>query len=137
MSTQRPSLSTAFAGLLATLLGMLPYQARACLVLNWAKKIGRLLMMLAAAAALLVFACLALLVASLLVVFVYSTAMRRLIAMGLLVLGYALIAAGLGWYLRQTIVNRPPMFAAHWPNWRVTGLLLLKRTMVADEESAA
>ena len=135
MSTQRPSLSTAFAGLLATLLGM-PHTRLELAGIELGEEIGRLLMMLAAAAALLVFACLALLVASLLVVFAFD-GNARLIAMGLLALGYALIAAGLGWYLRQTVLNRPPMFAATLAELARDRAALLKRTIETDEESAA
>lgn len=135
MSTQRPSLSTAFAGLLATLLGMLHTRLELAGI-ELGEEIGRLLMMLAAAAALLVFACLALLVASLLVVFAFD-GNARLIAMGLLALGYALIAAGLGWYLRQTVLNRPPMFAATLAELARDRAALLKRTIETDEESAA
>lgn len=135
MSTQRPSLSTAFAGLLATLLGMLHTRLELAGI-ELGEEIGRLLMMLAAAAALLVFACLALLVASLLVVFVFD-GNARLIAMGLLALGYALIAAGLGWYLRQAVLNRPPMFAATLAELARDRAALLKRTIETDEESVA
>jgi uncharacterized membrane protein YqjE len=135
VSTQRPSLSTAFAGLLATLLGMLHTRLELAGI-ELGEEIGRLLMMLAAAAALLMFACLALLVASLLVVFAFD-GNARLIAMGLLALGYALIAAGLGWYLRQTVLNRPPMFAATLAELARDRAALLKRTIETDEESAA
>jgi uncharacterized membrane protein YqjE len=57
--------------------------------------------------------------------------------MGLLALGYALIAAGLGWYLRQTVLNRPPMFAATLAELARDRAALLKRTIETDEESAA
>ena len=135
MSTQRPSLSTAFAGLLATLLGML--QSRLELAgIELGEEVGRLLLLLAAAGALLVFGCLALLVASLLVVFMFE-GNARLIAMGLLALAYALVAAGLGWYLRLSILNRPPMFAATLAELARDRAALIKRSIETDEESPA
>jgi uncharacterized membrane protein YqjE len=135
MSSQRPSLSTAFAGLLATLLGMLHTRLELAGI-ELGEEVARLLVMLAAAAAALMFAFLALLVGSLLVVFVFD-GNARLIAMGLLALFYALIAAGFGLYLRQSVLHRPPMFAATLAELARDRAALMKRTIEPDEESAA
>jgi uncharacterized membrane protein YqjE len=135
VSAQRPSLSTAFQGLLATLLGIL--QTRLELAgIELGEEVGRLLMMLATAAAMLVFAFLALLVGSLVVVFAFD-GNARLIAMGLLALFYALLAAGLGLHLRQSVLNRPPMFAATLAELARDRAALFKRSIETDEESAA
>ncbi len=133
METSRPSLSTAFAGVLASFTGMV--QARLELAgIELGEEIGRVVVMFVTAGALLVFGMLALLVGSLVVVFAFDGS-ARLIAMSLLALLYAVIALVLGLWLRQHIVNRPPMFAATLAELARDQAALMKRNTEIDGEA--
>jgi len=92
-----------------------------------------ILTMVVLGALLLIFATLALLVASLTVVFAFDGD-ARIIAMALLALLYAVIAASLGYKLRLSISGRTPMFAATLAELARDRAALMKRA--ATEEDA-
>jgi uncharacterized membrane protein YqjE len=134
MSTSRPSLSAALAGAIATLLGM-AHSRLELLGMEFEDEIGKLIVLVATGAAILVFGSLALLVASLAIVFVFDGSARVWALAGLALL-YALIAAGLGLQLKLAVSRRTPMFAGTLAEFARDRAALLKRASTVEPESS-
>jgi uncharacterized membrane protein YqjE len=131
LSTPRAPFSATISSVAAGVLGLL--QTRLELAgLELEDGITAILAMVLMGASLLIFATLALLVASLTVVFAFDGS-ARIIAMGLLALLYALIAAGLGLKLRASISGRTPMFAATLAELARDRAALMKRAASEGE----
>lgn len=131
MSTPRAPFFSSLASLLAGVLGLLQTRLELAGV-ELEDGIVALLAMLVMGAALVLFATLALLVASLIVVFAFDGS-ARLVAMGVLAFVYGAIAAAFGFKLRHSAAHRPPFLAATLAELARDRAALMKHAATEEE----